>query len=77
MQNSAHMVGARVLGRSDSKEARRWAAYSLQRGLQRMTGDSLEKKYINVVGGHFGCPDVCIVAYGGAGTLQDGARRIL
>ena len=52
----------RVLDRSDSREARRWAAYSLQRGLQRMAGDSLEKKYINVVGGHFGCPDLCMVA---------------
>ena len=52
------MVG-RILSRSDSKEARRWADYTVQRGGQRMAADSLEKKYINVVGGPAGCSDIC------------------
>ena len=52
----------RLLAGSESKEARRWAAYSVQRGLQRMTADSLEKKYINVVGGPRECKDICQVA---------------
>ena len=42
---------ARVLKISESKEARRWADYSLLRARERLLADSLEKKYINVVGG--------------------------
>ena len=44
------------------KEARRWADYTVQRGGQRMAADSLEKKYINVVGGPAGCADICQVS---------------
>ena len=53
---------SRILARSDSKEARKWASYTLQRGAQRMAADSLEKKYINVVGGPRDCRDICQVA---------------
>ena len=47
------MVGllARVLRLSESQEARKWADYSLLRAKQRLQADSLDKKYVNVVGG--------------------------
>ena len=51
-----------VLSRSKSREVRRWAAYSVQRGRQRMEADSLERKYINVVGGPRDCKDICQAA---------------
>ena len=37
--------------RSASKEARRWADFSLLRAKERVTGNSLDKRYINLVGG--------------------------
>merc|ERR1712070_739397 len=53
---------ARVLRISESREARKWAEYSLLRAKQRLSGDSLDKKYINVVGGARDSADVCQVA---------------
>ena len=52
----------RLLKRSASKEARQWADYSVLRGTQRLKADSLDKKYINLVGGFFGCDDIAQVA---------------
>ena len=52
----------RVLKRSASSEARRWADYSLSRGLQRLKADSFDKKYINLVGGPLGCQDLAEVS---------------
>ena len=53
---------ARVLRISESKEARKWADYSLLRAKQRLLADSLDKKYINVVGGTRDSMDVAQVA---------------
>ena len=39
----------RVLRRSASTEARRWADFTLLRGKQRLKADSLDKKYVNLV----------------------------
>jgi hypothetical protein len=44
------MLG-RILARSDSDEARKWASYSVSTAKRRLEADSLEKKYINVGGG--------------------------
>ena len=52
----------RVLKRSASSEARRWADYTLSRGLQRLKADSFDKKYINLVGGPLGCQDLAEVS---------------
>ena len=41
------MLG-RILARSDSKEVRKWASYSVSTAKRRLDADSLEKKYINV-----------------------------
>ena len=41
----------RLLARSSSEEARRWASYASLRARQRLEADSLERKCINVVGG--------------------------
>ena len=43
----------RLMQRSASREARRWADFSLLRAKERLTGNSLDKKYINLVGGTF------------------------
>ena len=52
----------RVLKRSRSEEARRWADYSLMRGRQRLVGGSADRRYINVVGGSRTCDDIAWVA---------------
>ena len=39
------------LERSACPEARRWADYSFRRAKERLQGDSLDKKYINLAGG--------------------------
>ena len=52
----------RLMKRSASAEARKWADYSLLRGKQRLQADSLDKKYINVVGGAHDCDDINQVA---------------
>ena len=44
------MLG-RILSRSDSSEARRWADYSVHSAKRRLAAESLDKKYVNVVGG--------------------------
>ena len=44
------MLG-RILERSDASEARKWADYSVSTAKRRLDADSLEKKYVNVVGG--------------------------
>ena len=44
------LVG-RLLRRSRSDEARRWADYSLMRGRERLVADSADKRYVNVVWG--------------------------
>ena len=53
---------ARLLRRSRSDEARRWADYSLLRGRERLSADSADKRYVNVVGGPVGGQDIAIVA---------------
>ena len=52
----------RILKRSASSEARKWADYSLLRGGQRLSADSKDKRYVNLVGGVFGCDDINQVA---------------
>ena len=44
------MMG-RILCRSDSFEARKWADYSVHSAKRRLTAESLDKKYVNVAGG--------------------------
>ena len=41
----------RILERSDASEARKWAHYSVSTAKRRLEADSLEKKYVNIVGG--------------------------
>ena len=41
----------RLLRRSESSEARKWADYSLLSARRRLKANSLDKKYVNVVGG--------------------------
>ena len=48
----------RILARSSCREARKWSDYSFRRAKERLQGDSLEKKYINLAGGHFRCPEL-------------------
>ena len=55
------LVG-RLLRRSRSDEARRWADYTLLRGRERLVADSADKRYVNVVGGAVDCRDIAIVA---------------
>ena len=55
-------LACRVLKRSASKEAQRWADYTLLRGTQRLKADSLDKKYVNLVGGPLGCDDLAEVS---------------
>ena len=55
-------LACRVLKRSASSEARRWADYTLLRGTQRLKADSLDKKYVNLVGGPLGCNDLAEVS---------------
>ena len=52
----------RILKRSESSEARRWADFTLLRGVERLKADSLDKKYINLVGGHYACDDLAQVS---------------
>ena len=52
----------RILKRSASKEAQRWAEYTVLRAKQRLQADSFDKKYINLVGGPLGCDDLAQVA---------------
>ena len=52
-----------VLRRSTSEEARRWASYSTLRAKQRLDGDSLEKRYINVIGGAADSEQIKTVAF--------------
>ena len=40
-----------VLSRSKCARAREWADFTRRRALERLTGDSLERRYVNVVGG--------------------------
>ena len=47
-----------ILSRSSCREARKWADYSFRRAKERLQGDSMEKKYINLAGGHFRCPEL-------------------
>ena len=54
------LVG-RLMSRSRSAEARRWADYVVYRGKQRLTADSLDKRYINLVGGPESCADISTV----------------
>ena len=49
---------SRLMASSSVPEARQWASYVQLRGLQRLAGDSLEKKYINLLGGPMDCPKV-------------------
>ena len=49
---------ARLMRRSASSEARKWADYSLLRAKQRLLAYSFDKKYINLVGGTFNCDDI-------------------
>ena len=52
----------RLLERSSSREARRWAGFSLQRARARMEAKtSQDKRYINVVGGRMESPEVEVV----------------
>ena len=51
------LVG-RLMKRSASKEAQRWAEYTVLRGKQRLQADSFDKKYVNLVGGPLGCDDL-------------------
>jgi len=44
----------RVLSRSQVEEVRQWADYSRLRGGERLTADSLQKRYINVFGASSG-----------------------
>ena len=55
------LLGA-VLSRSRSAEARKWASYSVLRARQRLDADSLERKFINVIGGPSGCEELGIVS---------------
>jgi hypothetical protein len=43
------MLG-RILRRSESVEARKWADYSVHSAKRRLTAESLDKKYVNVAG---------------------------
>ena len=52
-----------LLCKSASREARKWADYSLLRAKQRLKADSAEKRYINVVGGTRDSLDVQTVVY--------------
>ena len=52
----------RLLERSASGEARRWADFTSLRAIQRLKADSLDKKYINLVGGSYSCLDIAQVA---------------
>ena len=52
-----------LLRKSESREARKWADYSLLRAKQRLKADSAEKRYINLVGGTRDCLDVQTVVF--------------
>jgi len=51
-----------LLTRSRSPEARKWADYTHLRGSSRLTADSADKRYINVVGGRRFGTDIATVA---------------
>ena len=51
-----------VLSRSKCARAREWANFTRRRALERLTGDSLERRYVNVVGGSSDSPDLRTVA---------------
>ena len=48
----------RLMQRSSVPEANVWADYVLFRGRQRLTGDSLDKRYINLIGGPRASPQL-------------------
>ena len=48
----------RILGRSESAEVRKWASFSELRASQRRGAGSMDKRYINVVGGTWDCRDI-------------------
>ena len=52
----------RLLARSRSADARKWADYTRLRGMSRLTADSTDKRYINVVGGRRFGTDLEIVS---------------
>ena len=52
----------KLLQRSRSDEARKWADYTLMRGKQRLAADSADKRYVNVVGGARFGRDIGVVA---------------
>ena len=54
------LVG-RLMRRSRSTEARRWADYVVFRGKQRLDADSMDKRYINLVGGPRDSADIATV----------------
>ena len=47
-----------VLSRSQSSQARQWADFTLHRARERLVGDSVDKRYVNVVGGPSGSADM-------------------
>ena len=51
----------RLMQRSASREARQWADFSLLRAKERVVGNSLDKKYINLVGGTFDSSELGMV----------------
>ena len=51
-------VLGRILGRSESAEVRKWASFSELRAAQRRTAGSMDKRYVNVVGGAWDCRDI-------------------
>ena len=51
----------RLLQRSGSAEARKWADYSFRRAKERLSANTLQRKYVNVVGGRSGCSDIAQV----------------
>ena len=52
----------RLLKCSASIEARKWAEFTVRRGIQRLKADSLDKKYVNLVGGSYACDDIAQVS---------------
>ena len=51
-----------VLSRSRSPLARQWADFTLHRAKERLVGDSVDKRYVNVVGGPSDSADLRTVA---------------
>ena len=55
-------VVARVMAQSSHPQVRQWSDYVFQRGCQRLTGDSLDKRYINIFGGTRDCRAIQVAA---------------